>query len=193
MLPSSRATMGPEITIGGCRAPCWNNAGRSGYFYSSRALGRTPRSPRGAGEERPADAPPSALRETEEGPVSRPAAPGSLSRSAHCQIAKQSGSPTPSQGEEGGMGEAGILFCLRASPPPSTAPEGLAAGAGARGRPACPARLPWSLATVTWPGRTSFRPRGITGLESSRVGGVGPWAPATCVPTLGAIDPAVLS
>lgn len=86
------------------------------------------------------------------------------------------------------MGEAGILFCLRASPPPSMAPEGLAAGAGARGRPACPARLPWSLATVTWPGRTSFRPCGITGLESSRVGGWGPgpqlpayllWEPST--------------
>lgn len=192
MLRSSRATMGPEITIGGCRAPCWNNAGRSGYFYSSRALGRTPRRPRGAGEERPADAPPSALRETEEGPVSRPAAPGSLFSVCSLPDSETIGVPHPEPGRGRRRGGSGDSVCLRASPPPSTAPEGLAAGAGARARPACPPRLPWSLAVVTWPGRTSFRPHGIPGLGSSRVGGCH-WAPATCVPTLGASDPAVLS
>lgn len=145
MLPSSRATMGPEITIGGCRAPCWNNAGRSGYFYSSRALGRTPRRPRGAGEERPADAPPSALRETEEGPVSRPAAPGSLFSVCSLPDSKTIGVPHPEPGRGRRRGGSGDSVCLRASPPPSTAPRGPGCRGQGQGQASVPSSPPLVL------------------------------------------------
>lgn len=49
MLLSSRPQWAAQITIGGCTNEGWNNAGCSGYFYSSRVFAEPPRRPEGAG------------------------------------------------------------------------------------------------------------------------------------------------
>ena len=175
MLPSSRPTMGLQITIGGCGAPRWNNAGRSGYFYSSRALGRTPRRPRGAGEERAADAPPSALRESEEGPVSRPAAPGSLFSICSLPDSETIGVPHPEPGRgrrRGGSGDSVMLACLSSSEHGPGRPD---CGPGQRAPRASPGPWQWSpLPAGPPPGPTVSRGWGAAELG----GATGPQLPA---------------
>lgn len=188
MLPSSRATMGPEITIGAAELrveQCWP----LGLFFTVAVRRQNPVAPREQGEERPADAPPSALRETEKARSAR----GSrkpFSRSAHCQIAKQCGVPHPDRERKEARG-SGDSVCLRPLLLRARPPRGLAAGARARARPACPLRLPG-------PGSCHLaRPDLLQAPRYPRVGKQQSWgchwAPATCVPTLGASDPAVLS
>ena len=102
-----------------------------------------------------------------------------FSWSALHQIAKQLGSPTLSQGEEGGVGETGVLLCFCASAPPGTAPVGLAAGA----RPTHPLSTPqalgqpppgsaWDrlLGQAVWKARLRPRARRVLWLQSGRVG-----------------------
>lgn len=99
--------------------------------------------PEGAGQRKAMRMPPPVCALGDRGRAQRAARrlQEAFSWSAHHQIAKQLGSPTPSQGEEGGVRETGVLLCFCASAPQSTAPVGLASGA----RPAHPLSTPRSL------------------------------------------------
>ena len=111
-----------------------------GWSQRQNQRGRRPRRPRGAGEERPADAPPSALRETEEGPVSRPAAPGSLFSVCSLPDSETIGVPHPEPGRgrrHGGSGDSVLLACLSSS-------EHGPGGPGCRGRGQGQAGVPCS-------------------------------------------------
>jgi hypothetical protein len=96
---------------------CWPH----GLFLQWPWACRTPRpAPREQGRERPCGC----STRQRKGSVGCPAAPGSLSQSAGCQIVKQSGSPTPSEPGRGRRrgGNRGLLLCR--------APGGRAAGWG---------------------------------------------------------------
>lgn len=101
-----------------------------------------PRCPEGAGQRKAMRMPPPVCALGDRGRAQRAARrlQEAFSWSAHHQIAKQLGSPTPSQGEEGGVGETGVLLCFCASAPQCTAPVGLAPGA----RPTRPLSTPRS-------------------------------------------------
>lgn len=78
-----------------------------------------PRRPEGAGQRKAMRMPPPVCALGDRGRAQRAARrlQEAFSWSAHHQIAKQLGSPTPSQGEEGGVGETGsvMLLCLCSS------------------------------------------------------------------------------
>lgn len=126
-----------------------------------------------------------------EQPGERLAAPGSLFSVCSLLDSKTIGVPTPSQERKEAWGRW-IWGCQGFPPSEHGPPRGPGCRGQGQGQASVPSSPPLVLGSCHLARPDSFRPYGIPGLGSSRVGGCH-WAPATCVPTLGASDPAVLS
>lgn len=136
---------------------CWP----PGLFLQQPCARQNPASPRGSGQRKACGC---RRRETEEGPVSRPAAPGSLFLVCSPPDSETIGVPHPQPGEEGGVGERGFCCaaCLFSS---EHGPGGPTAGA----RPARPLSSPRpALPQCLWATRRG--PASVMGLGSGRAG-----------------------